>query len=90
MNVNGSSPNASVTVDAVVNFGASQTLADLTISNGAVVSVGLPAPAPAPFGAGEMDAGFAAPLPGPCAAALLSGGLAMLLGLRRRDRGTAD
>ena len=85
-NVNDSSPNASVTADAVVNFGVSQTLSDLIINGGAVVSIGAPAPAESGgIGGGETDGGFAAPVPEPCGAALLSCGLAMLLGSRRRN-----
>ena len=99
-NVNGSSPGAAVTANATVNFGVDQTLADLTIGPGGVVSLGTPAPdALAGIAGGdgsELGGGFAQPegilaesvaaaVPEPCGAALLFGGLATLLGLRRRN-----
>ena len=85
VNVGGSSPNASVTVDARVNFTVSQTLADLTIGNGAIVTVGTPAPSPSEgIGGGEMEGLTAAPVPEPCGTALLFGGFVTLVGLRKK------
>ena len=85
VNVGGNSPNASVTVDARVNFTVSQILADLTIGNGAIVTVGTPAPSPSEgIGGGAMEGLTAAPVPEPCGTALLFGGLVTLVGLRKK------
>ena len=93
--INESSPFASVTANAAVNFTVSQNLSDLTIGDGAVVTVGSPAPpAPPAFAegigfdetAGGLTESAAATVPEPCGTALLFGGLATLLGLRRNGR----
>ena len=90
-NVNGSSLDATIIANAAVNFGVSQTLTLLSIGSGAVVTLGTPAPAPLLFeeigggeGAGVLAEGAVAAVPEPCGSALLLGGLATLLGLRRR------
>ena len=75
---------STVTANAgVVNFGDSQTLSSLTIGDGATVSIGSPLP-PAPLEAGLVFESGAAAVPEPGTAALLVGGLATVLGLRRR------
>ena len=71
-----------------INLAASQTLTSLTIADGAVVNVGTPfPPAPAPAEAFALEGGDArvASVPEPGSASLLLGGLATLLGLRRRN-----
>ena len=77
-----------------VNFGASQTLASLVISNGATVTIGTPLPPAPPEGDLAFEAGFSvaenvasstAAVPEPGSAALLCGGVLTLLGIRRRD-----
>ena len=86
---------SSIIANAETNISVDQTLASLTIGNGAVVSLGAPLP-PAPAGAGEV-AGFVADfgggdlagapiqgVPEPGSATLLFGGILTLLGLRRR------
>ena len=86
---------SSIIANAETNISVSQTLASLTIGEGAVVSLGAPLP-PAPGGAGEV-AGFVADIgggdlagapiqgvPEPGSATLLFGGILTLLGLRRR------
>ncbi len=88
---------ATVNANAITNFTVSQTLAALNIANGVVVTLGNPPPA-APGAAGDGDdTGFAAlgadlganapavqGVPEPGTATLLLGGLATMLGLRRR------
>ena len=63
-----------------INLAASQTLDSLTIGNGAIVSLGDLPPGAPEFFAGEIAA---AAVPEPGSAALLLGGIAVMLGLRR-------
>jgi hypothetical protein len=90
--------NASVIVNGVVDFGVSQTINDLTIADGAVVTLGdLPGPPPSPFAAGGLGDGDglaagdalagSAPVQGvpePGTVALLLGGMLTMFGIRRR------
>ncbi len=68
------------------NFSVSETLAALNIGNGAVVTIGPAAPAPAlPFEQGAaFDSGATAVVPEPGALALLFAGALGMLGRRRR------
>ena len=95
LNINGTLGAGANVVNAnggVTNFGVSQTLAALVIADGAVVTLGATPPAPAPFDSegmfaqqGEILGGGATQVvPEPGSAALLLGGLATLLGVRRR------
>ena len=103
LNVNADAMNSNVTVDATTVFVVSQTLASLTIDNGGVAKLGGPAESPAPpefpapefatpaedlFGGFAQSGGVEA-VPEPGGAALLLGGIATLLGLRRRKAKTA-
>ena len=94
-NVNSVLVTGTSTVNAnggTTNFGVSQTLAALNIADGAVVTLGAPAAAPAPefggaFGGGETLAAAAgvAAVPEPGSATLFVGGVLTLLGVRRRS-----
>ena len=95
LNINGTLGAGANVVNAnggATNFGVSQTLAALVIADGAVVTLGATPPAPAPFDSegmfaqqGEILGGGATQVvPEPGSAALLLGGLATLLGVRRR------
>lgn len=92
LNVNATAYNSDVTVSGRTVFVVDQTLNSLVINNGGVATVGgpaefdAPAPAPEDFGGAALaDAGAAVQgVPEPGGTALLLGGLATLLGLRRR------
>ena len=94
-NVNGGQLNLNGTLGAganvvnanagVTNFGVSETLGALNIADGAVVTLGAPAAAPAASFDNEcMVGGATQAVPEPGSAGLLLGGLATLVGLRRR------
>ena len=77
-----------IVANAATNIFVSQTLAELTIGDGGVVTLGgLPAPAPEEslFGASELAGTSVQGVPEPGSAALLFGGMVTLLGLRRRS-----
>ena len=87
LNINGTLGAGANVVNAnagVTNFGVSQTLASLVIADGAVVTLGAPGAAPAPFGGedlfaqdgGIMVGGATQAVPEPGSVALLLGGLA--------------
>ena len=90
----GNSGLATINANAATDIRVSQTLAALNIGNGAVVTVGPPAPSLREIAAGgglafpevgDLMAGAGGlAVPEPCSAALLLGGAGMLLGLRRR------
>ena len=76
---------ASIHDSAVLHIFVSQNLADLTIDDGAVVTLSsLPPPAPREFAGKDELAGSLAAVPEPASGILLLGGLATLLGVRRR------
>lgn len=82
---------SSIIANADVNISVDQTLASLTIGDGAVVTLGSPLPpAPAEFapiadlGGGELVGTQVQGVPEPGSAALLFGGMLTLLGMRRR------
>ena len=76
---------ASIHDSAVLNIFVSQNLADLTIDDGALVTlVAPPLPAPGEFGGEAQMGGAPAVVPEPASGFLLLSGLATLLGLRRR------
>ena len=82
LNLASNAANADVIVNAVANFGVSQTLGSLTINDGGVATLG----ALAESAGGDALAGAASVqgVPEPGSAALLFGGMLTLLGLRRR------
>ncbi len=84
LNFNADATNSTLNVDAITNFGVSQTLAALDIADGAIATLGAPGMAPEP----EFDGGFAGntvqAVPEPGAFALLLSGLATAFGRRRR------